>query len=151
MFQRRVEHGKIRDCHGDLRAGHIYFADGIKIIDCIEFNDRFRYADITSDLAFLAMDLDFEESPQTAQDLMNTYLEYTKDEEMLILLDFYKCYRAYVRVKVNCFHLQEERSLNECEVKAHQRNRTIFKTCLSICSPVYPADNLGGLRLARRG
>ena len=29
---------------------------------------------------------------------MNTYLEYTKDEEMLILLDFYKCYRAYVRV-----------------------------------------------------
>ena len=98
LFQRRVERGKIRDCHGDLRAGHIYFTDGIKIIDCIEFNDRFRYADITSDLAFLAMDLDFEGYPQIAQHLMNTYLEYTKDEEMLILLDFYKCYRAYVRV-----------------------------------------------------
>ena len=117
LFQHRVEHGKIRDCHGDLRAGHIYFTDGIKIIDCIEFNDRFRYADITSDLAFLAMDLDFEGYPQIAQHLMNTYLEYTKDEEMLILLDFYKCYRAYVRVKVNCFHLQEEDLLTNARSK----------------------------------
>ena len=117
LFQRRVEHGKIRDCHGDLRTGHIYFTDGIKIIDCIEFNDRFRYADITSDLAFLAMDLDFERYPQIAQDLMNTYLEYSKDEEMLILLDFYKCYRAYVRAKVNCFHLQEEDLLTNAKSK----------------------------------
>ena len=60
LFDRRVEREKIRDCHGDLRTGHIYFCDGIQIIDCIEFNDRFRYADITSDLAFLTMDLDFE-------------------------------------------------------------------------------------------
>jgi aminoglycoside phosphotransferase family enzyme/predicted kinase len=122
LFQRRVERGKIRDCHGDLRAGHIYFTDGIKIIDCIEFNDRFRYADITSDLAFLAMDLDFEGYPQIAQHLMNTYLEYTKDEEMLILLDFYKCYRAYVRVKVTCFHLQEEGLL------ANARSKLIRET-----------------------
>jgi aminoglycoside phosphotransferase family enzyme/predicted kinase len=117
LFERRVEHGKIRDCHGDLRTGHIYFADGIKIIDCIEFNDRFRYADITSDLAFLTMDLDFEGYPQIAQDLINNYLEYTKDEEMLILLDFYKCYRAYVRVKVNCFHLQEKDLLRNAKAK----------------------------------
>jgi predicted kinase len=117
LFERRVEQGKIRDCHGDLRAGHIYFSDGIKIIDCIEFNDRFRYADITSDLAFLAMDLDFEGYPQIAQDLINTYLEKTGDEEMLILLDFYKCYRAFVRVKVNCFHLQEENLLTSARSK----------------------------------
>ena len=108
LFQRRLERGKICDCHGDLRAGHIYFFDGIQIIDCIEFNDRFRYADITSDLAFLAMDLDFEGYPQIAQHLINSYLEYTKDEEMLLLLDFYKSYRAYVRVKVNCFRLLED-------------------------------------------
>ena len=117
LFDRRVENGKIRDCHGDLRTGHIYFSDGIKIIDCIEFNDRFRYADIASDLAFLAMDLDFEGYPQIAQHLINAYLEYTRDEEMLILLDFYKCYRAFVRVKVNCFHLQEENLLTNARVK----------------------------------
>jgi len=106
LFDRRVEKKKIRDCHGDLRSGHIYFSDHIQIIDCIEFNDRFRYADITSDLAFLAMDLEFEGYPKIVQHLINTYLEYTKDEEMLILLDFYKCYRACVRLKVNCFRLQ---------------------------------------------
>jgi len=117
LFQRRNRHGNIRDCHGDLRTGHIYFGDSIKIIDCIEFNDRFRYADITSDLAFLAMDLDFEGYPQISQDLIYAYLECSKDEEMLILLDFYKCYRAYVRVKVNCFHLQEESLLTYARSK----------------------------------
>ena len=127
LFQRRVEHGKIRDCHGDLRAGHIYFADGIKIIDCIEFNNRFRYADITSDLAFLAMDLDCEGYPQIAQDLITTYLEYTKDEEMLILLDFYKCYRAYVRLKVNCFHLQDESLLTNAKSKLIRETERFLK------------------------
>ena len=33
-------------------------ADGICIFDCIEFNDRFRYCDVASEIAFLAMDLD---------------------------------------------------------------------------------------------
>jgi aminoglycoside phosphotransferase family enzyme/predicted kinase len=107
LFDRRVERDKIRDCHGDLRTGHIYFSDGIQIIDCIEFNDRFRYADITSDLAFLTMDLDFEGYPQVARHLINAFIDYTKDEEMLVLLDFYKCYRAYVRAKVSCLCLQE--------------------------------------------
>jgi aminoglycoside phosphotransferase family enzyme/predicted kinase len=107
LFQRRMDRKKIRDCHGDLRAGHIYFYEGIQIIDCIEFNDRFRYADITSDLAFLAMDLDFEGYPQIAGRLISSFLKFTKDEEMLVLLDFYKSYRAFVRVKVNCLRLQE--------------------------------------------
>ena len=43
-----MEEEKIRDCHGDLRSGHIYFENGIQIVDCIEFNERFRYGDITS-------------------------------------------------------------------------------------------------------
>jgi len=107
LFDRRIKQRKIRDCHGDLRLGHIYFYNGIQIIDCIEFNDRFRYADISSDLAFLSMDLDFEGHPQIAQRLINFYLDYAIDEEMLILLNFYKCYRAYVRVKVNCFRLRD--------------------------------------------
>lgn len=106
LFQHRIAREKIRDCHGDLRTGHIYFTEGIQIIDCIEFNARFRYGDICSDLAFLAMDLDFEGYPQIAQDLLNAYVEYSRDRDVFVLLDFYKCYRAFVRVKVNCFRLQ---------------------------------------------
>jgi aminoglycoside phosphotransferase family enzyme/predicted kinase len=114
LFEHRVENGKIRDCHGDLRSGHVYFTDKIQIIDCIEFNERFRYGDITSDLAFLAMDLDYEGHPEIAHSLLNAYVEHTKDPDVFVLLNFYKCYRAFVRVKVNCFRL-EERDLGEQE------------------------------------
>jgi aminoglycoside phosphotransferase family enzyme/predicted kinase len=117
LFDRRVESKKIRDCHGDLRAGHIYLCDPIQIIDCIEFNDRFRHADITADLAFLAMHLDFLGYPKIVQHLIDIYLEYSKDEEMLVLLDFYKCYRACVGVKVNCLRLQNDELSNNTRAR----------------------------------
>ena len=107
LFRRRMEEEKIRDCHGDLRSGHIYFENGIQIVDCIEFNERFRYGDITSDLAFLAMDLDYEGHPRSAQDLVKAYVSCVKDHDVFALLDFYKCYRAFVRLKVNCLRLQQ--------------------------------------------
>ncbi|MGD2269412.1 MAG: AAA family ATPase [Desulfobacterales bacterium] len=107
LFKDRVKHNKIRDCHGDLRSGHIYFNNEIQIIDCIEFNERFRCADITSDLAFLAMDLDFEGFADTSQGLIDIYIRCSGDQDIYILLDFYKCYRAFVKSKVNCMHLNE--------------------------------------------
>ena len=58
LFHKRIADGRIRDCHGDLHAAHVCFAHDIYIYDCIEFNDRFRYCDIASEIAFLAMDLD---------------------------------------------------------------------------------------------
>jgi uncharacterized protein len=106
LFQHRIENGKICDCHGDLRSGHIYFDDGIQIIDCIEFNERYRYSDITSDLAFLAMDLDFEGFPEMAQYLINFFAQYANDTDLFVLIDFYKCYRALVRAKVNGLRLE---------------------------------------------
>jgi aminoglycoside phosphotransferase family enzyme/predicted kinase len=108
LFRKRVESGRIRDCHGDLRSGHIYFAeDGIQIIDCIEFNERFRYNDVASDLAFLAMDLDFEGFSAVARVLLKAYVHYAGDEDIYIMMNFYKCYRALVRVKVNCLRLRQ--------------------------------------------
>ncbi|MGA1791789.1 MAG: AAA family ATPase [bacterium] len=108
LFEHRIKCQKIRDCHGDLRAGHIYITPEIQIIDCIEFNERFRYGDSASDLAFLAMDLDHEGYPEIARDLLSAYVRHSKDRDLFLLLNFYKCYRAVVRVKVNCFRLQED-------------------------------------------
>ena len=52
---------RIRDCHGDLHLDHVHLTpEATTIFDCIEFNDRFRFIDIANDLAFLAMDFDFE-------------------------------------------------------------------------------------------
>ena len=107
LFQRRIDSGQVRDCHGDLRTDHIYFDDGIQIIDCIEFNSRFRYSDVVSDLAFLAMDLDFRGFDKASRKLMEVYAEMADDPGAYTLLDFYKCYRAMVRCKVACFRLRE--------------------------------------------
>jgi hypothetical protein len=107
LFQRRVEQGRIRDCHGDLHSAHICFTDGICIYDCIEFNDRFRYSDVASEVAFLAMDLDFYGCPHLSQSFVQVYVERSGDGELLELLDFYKCYRAYVRGKVESFKLDD--------------------------------------------
>ena len=140
LFTDRIAGAKVRDGHGDLRTGHIYFADGIKIIDCVEFNDRFRYADVACDLAFLAMDIDFEGFPAIGQQLLTACTRTLNDDDMFVLIDFYKCYRAFVRVKVNCLSLQES-SLGEYEKKRLLREtekymELAYGYALSISRPV---------------
>jgi aminoglycoside phosphotransferase family enzyme/predicted kinase len=108
LLQKRVETGKIRDCHGDLHAQHICFFEGIQIYDCIEFNERFRYCDVASEIAFLAMDLERYQRPDLSKEFVNSYINISKDQEIGELIDFYKCYRAYVRGKVDCFRLEDK-------------------------------------------
>jgi aminoglycoside phosphotransferase family enzyme/predicted kinase len=106
-FAQRVQEGRIRDCHGDLRAEHIYFEPGqMQIIDCIEFNQRFRFIDVSSEVAFLAVDLERLGAPAMAHQFVRAYVRHSRDVSMYRLLDFYRCYRAYVRGKVTSIRLQ---------------------------------------------
>lgn len=105
LFEKRIEEGKIRDCHGDFHCQNVYFLDKIYILDCIEFNERFRYIDVASDVAFLTMDLDLRGYRGFSNRILNTYLQFTGDYGLLAMLDFYKIYRAYVRGKVGSFEL----------------------------------------------
>ncbi len=107
LFERRIADGKIRDCHGDLHATHVCFTDGICIYDCIEFNDRFRYGDVAAEVAFLAMDLDHYGRADLSRSFVGAYVGFSRDKELLKLLSFYKCYRAYVRGKVESFKLDD--------------------------------------------
>ncbi len=107
IFKTRIDHGRIRDCHGDLHSGNIFVADRIYIFDRIEFNERFRYSDVTADIAFLAMDLDFRNKQDFSKYFIDKYVEYSQDHDLLMLLPFYKCYRAYVRGKVIGFKLED--------------------------------------------
>jgi aminoglycoside phosphotransferase family enzyme len=102
LFHRRVAEGRIRDCHGDLHAAHICFGDKICIYDCIEFIDRLRYTDVVADVAFLAMDLDRYDRRDLSVIFVKAYVEKSGDTGLMKLLNFYKCYRAYVRFKVGC-------------------------------------------------
>jgi len=108
ILENRVKNGFIKDCHGDLHSGNIVVInDKICIFDCIEFNQRFRYSDVASDIAFLSMDLDFLGQAYLSSYLIEKYVEKSKDENIFDVLNFYKCYRAYVRGKVIGFKLND--------------------------------------------
>jgi uncharacterized protein len=108
LFERRIRAGRIRDGHGDLHAGSIC-AMGRKLylFDCVEFNARFRCADVAAEVAFLAMDLDHLGRADLSHAFVDAYVRRSQDQELLDTLDFYKCYRAYVRGKVLGFRLSE--------------------------------------------
>lgn len=105
----RVAGGFVRDTHGDLRLEHVYVDDAgeIRIIDCIEFSDRFRYADVALDLAFLYMDLAVRGRRDLAGVLFDRWAEATGDAEAHALLPSYVAYRSAVRGKVAGFSIDD--------------------------------------------
>jgi aminoglycoside phosphotransferase family enzyme/predicted kinase len=102
-FEARMAAGRIRDGHGDLRLEHCYLEpDGqVRIIDCIEFNQRFRYADVCADIAFLSMDLSWHGRQDLSEDFLAHYARAADDYDLYALVDFYESYRAHVRAKVS--------------------------------------------------
>jgi aminoglycoside phosphotransferase family enzyme len=127
LFDKRVREGKIKDCHGDLHSAHVCFTDDICIYDCIEFNDRFRYCDVASEVAFLAMDLDRYRHAGLSRHLVDTYVGLSHDEELRKLLNFYKCYRAYVRGKVESFKLDDPLISQTDKAKALESAQSYFQ------------------------
>jgi aminoglycoside phosphotransferase family enzyme/predicted kinase len=114
-----------RDCHGDLHLDHIYYfpdqeppAD-LVLIDCIEFNERFRFIDPAADMAFPAMDLAFHGRRDLAAKFADAYFQASRDEEGRKLLPLYCCYRATVRGMV------EGMELSEKEVSAGERRAAL--------------------------
>jgi len=100
LLLKRIEGGFIRECHGDIHSEHISLNRRIEIIDCIEFNERFRFSDTISEMAFLSMDLDFHNRSDLARAFEEHYLEAAADHGGRELINFYKSYRAYIRGKV---------------------------------------------------
>ena len=133
LFESRIKAGKVRDCHGDMHSGNIFLTDDICIFDAIRFNDRFRYSDVASDVAFLAMDLDFQQKIFDCRIIsLNRYLAYSNDKELLSVLPFYKCYRAYVRGKVISFKLDDPNVNIEEKNAAAKEAQAYFKLAARI-------------------
>lgn len=104
LLQREAD-GWVRDGHGDLHAEHICLTEPIRIYDCIEFNRRFRVADLAADLAFLLMDLEQRGRGDLARRLLDRYRQLAGADPVGPdhLLHFYRIYRAFVRGKVAAF------------------------------------------------
>jgi len=106
LVEARADRNRPCDTHGDLHLEHVYrFSDrdppeDLVVIDCIEFNERFRYADPVADMAFLVMDLRAHGRYDLADVFADAYFERSGDFEGRRLLPFYVAYRAAVRGKV---------------------------------------------------
>jgi uncharacterized protein len=116
LFRERIQQHRILDCHGDLHLDHVHLTpEATTIFDCIEFNDRFRFIDIANDLAFLAMDFDFEGRTDLGNLFLRNAARELGDAGMLKVANFYKCYRAFVRGKVESIQATEKETANSQE------------------------------------
>jgi aminoglycoside phosphotransferase family enzyme/predicted kinase len=108
LLAQRKEQGFIRDCHGDLHLANIILYQGkLVLFDRLEFNEDLRWTDVIADLAFLAMDLAEKKQTPLANQLINTYLQFTNDYQGLNLLAYYLSYRAVVRAKIALFRSEQ--------------------------------------------
>lgn len=154
LIERRAAAGVPRDTHGDLRVDHVYhFPDSPPpndwcILDCIEFNERFRFADPVADSAFLVMDLAFHGRWDLARSFADEYLRAANDAEGRALLPLYASYRAAVRGKVEAI-LQDETEVPNAErTAALQRSKAhwLASLCWLESAPTRPQIvMIGGL------
>ncbi len=131
LFDKRTAERRIRDCHGDIHSGNIFVTNGIYIFDAIEFNERIRYTDVAADVGFLAMDLDYRGRPDLSVIFVERYVEYSGDKDLLEVLAFYKCYRAYVRGKVISLKLKDPNVAEIEKIQAVKEAKAYFKLASS--------------------
>lgn len=136
LIEDRAGRGTPRDTHGDLRLDHIYYfpdkqppAD-VVIVDCIEFNEQFRFIDPVSDMAFVVMDLAFHGRRDLARTFADAYFR-AGDDEGRALLPLYTAYRATVRGEVKGM-LVTEKEVPEAErTAAEESSRAHWLLALS--------------------
>lgn len=155
----RVANGYICDSHGDLRLEHVYMqpsnsSEGkshkFVVLDCIEFNEQFRFGDPLSDVAFLVMDIWHKGRPDLARYLQQQYLLKAVQDtpENAKLFTFYAAYRAVVRAKVSGFRVLDPNLSEAQREQETQRARCYWLVALSFLAP--PAERpclllVGGL------
>jgi hypothetical protein len=108
LFDSRIKHNWIRECHGDVHLRNIaLWQDKILLFDCIEFNEPFRFVDTMFDVAYIVMDLDARDRQDLSNRFLNAYIEQMGDWEGLQVLPLYLSRQSYVRAKVTSFLLDD--------------------------------------------
>jgi aminoglycoside phosphotransferase family enzyme/predicted kinase len=117
LLAARAAGGRVRDCHGDLRAEHVLLERDVEVFDPVEFDPALRQIDVAADLAFLVMELLATGREDLCRALATEYTAAGGDLGGEQLLWFYAAYRAWVRAKVACLRASE---LSAGAERAHQ-------------------------------
>jgi uncharacterized protein len=148
-FRLRVEQGRIRDGHGDLRLEHMYFeTDEPIVIDCVEFNRQLRGGDVAADVAFLAMELTARSHVDLAEPFLAAFAVASDDHDLYGVVDFYAGYRAWVRGKVAAFLAADPDTPSEKASRKAQEARSLFELARSYAKArtrTAPVVAVGGL------
>jgi len=127
LFAKRVAQGKIKHCHGDFHSANVFVTPEIYIFDGIVFNKRFPCSDVIAEVAFMSMDLNFHGKKELAEVFVKEYQRLSNDKDIPKLLDFYKCYRAYIRGKINCFTSEDSNLTTEEKEKTINGAKKYFQ------------------------
>ncbi len=143
-FTARAQSGRVRDGHGDLRLEHVYFGadERITVIDCVEFNDRFRYGDVCADIAFLSMDLAWHGRVDLAERFLARYARESNDYDLYSVVDFYESYRAFVRGKVASLLAADQEASTGARERARSEARRYFLLALAYERPPLVAPRI---------
>jgi len=135
-FKQRKASGYVRECHGDMHLGNMVLVENEPVIfDCIEFSDALRWIDVMSDVAFLVMDLNYQNRSDLAYRFLNTWLEHSGDYAGLRGLRFFLVYRALVRAKIACIRLGQEQDGAE-EITAYRHHIDMAASFIQPRQPV---------------
>ncbi|MFY0690527.1 MAG: phosphotransferase [Paracoccaceae bacterium] len=105
LLAERAEHGRIRECHGDLRPEHICLQDPPVIFDCLEFNRNLRLLDPFSEVVFLGMECDRLGAPWIKPLLIDALKLGLQDHPPRRLLLQYEVIHALLRARLCLAHL----------------------------------------------
>jgi len=105
LLARRLRQRRVVDGHGDLRPEHVWLADSVKIIDCLEFNAALRAVDAMDEIAFLDLECERLGGAWAGRELRAQIGRALHDSIPDPLFRFYRCHRAMLRARLAAAHL----------------------------------------------
>lgn len=94
LFDKRVRRGRVRDGHGDLRAGNVFLGPKAAVIGCLEYDREARIRDSADELSLLAAECEILGSPGAGKVLLEGCCDRLGDALQPELIAFYKARRA---------------------------------------------------------
>jgi predicted kinase len=88
----------------------------------------------------LAMDLDYHGLPTLSNYFVRSFSDQIGDAQLLELMDFYKCYRAYVRGKIGCFTWASDEIDSDTKESARRQASRYFRLALNYAGGIDVPD-----------